>query len=172
MAKVLTDIELGEIVNRVVENPDLVPSGDRGIFLLSGIAHAINEGEKRKVFAVSDLYGEAADKTAKAINLRLAEIIFGEGEVADYDQFISSLGRAVAHSMGASFIASDPPLDPAGETGGESRYCCLFQASAETPPDGGVFADYDTDVSVEEWISEFPGSRLNEDDEPVLSPGA
>lgn len=71
-----------------------------------------------------------------------------------YRHFLEGLGALIADHFGSDMsCVSDPfgeknPDDPKGS---EGRWCILFHWNDCVPDDGGVFKDYDKDVSIKEW---------------------
>jgi hypothetical protein len=61
------------------------------------------------------------------------------------------LANVVAKHCGGYFACISDPL---GGNENDSEYAAHFHHDGNVPEGGGVFADYDNDVSIEEWIRE------------------
>lgn len=70
-----------------------------------------------------------------------------------YARFLEDLGRLVADHFGGEFVCTSGPLQEEGEPD-ETRWCLHFKWNENVPEGGGVYAEYDTDISVEEWIGQ------------------
>lgn len=74
-----------------------------------------------------------------------------------YERFLRDLGDLYGDYLGAECTRAEMP-DPAGVSPGDpsglTRAACYFRATESTPDDGGLFAQFDTDVSVEEWFED------------------
>lgn len=81
---------------------------------------------------------------------------------AQYERFLKDLGDLYGDYLGAECTRAEMP-DPAGAAPSDppslTRAACYFRATESTLEDGGVFAQFDTDVSIEEW---FADSREDE----------
>lgn len=72
-------------------------------------------------------------------------------ECADaYQHFLEGLADLVAEHFGADRGSVSPPMIN-DECDG---WMAAFYPNESTPDDGWVFADYDTDISIEEWMEE------------------
>jgi hypothetical protein len=73
-----------------------------------------------------------------------------------HTHFLEDLASVVADHFGARLLGTDPPMQPkvAGMAESEYAYTALLAATESTPDDGGVFADYDTDKPLDEWLEE------------------
>jgi len=72
-------------------------------------------------------------------------------ESATYERFLYSLGELIADYCGGDCVYVSKPL--AGGTGDPSqdRFCLHFHWNDSVPDDGGVYKDYDTDITIEDW---------------------
>lgn len=75
-----------------------------------------------------------------------------------YRYFVEDLAKLIAYYGGADVVSvSDdgtghPNRDSSFD---EDRICVHFRANSSTPSDGGVFAHYDNDQPIEEWMGEY-----------------
>ena len=98
--------------------------------------------------------------------VQILEKVVNENLIEDkdqYERFLKDLGDLYGDYLGAECtraempdLAEAAPHDPPSLT----RAACYFKATESTLEDGGVFALFDTDVSVEEW---FADSREDEE---------
>lgn len=70
-----------------------------------------------------------------------------------HGEFVGALAELVGQYFGAECVHVSDPLESGGGES-EKEWCAHFNATECTPHDGGVFAQFDPDVSVEEWFSE------------------
>ena len=70
-----------------------------------------------------------------------------------YKHFLERLGELITDHFGGYVSSVGDPMGEKSEDpkSSEGRWCVLFHWDENVPDDGGVFKDYDTDVSVEEW---------------------
>lgn len=79
------------------------------------------------------------------------KIITGDNIISEslvYEKFLKDLGSLVANYCGGDCTAVSEPL---GDGDPDDTWCIHFEADESVPEDGGVYASYDTDVTVEEW---------------------
>lgn len=79
-----------------------------------------------------------------------------EAEIDDLDQyghFLAGLGELIADHFGGKFLLVSPPLDEeaANDIG---KHCLHFEWDECVPGDGGIYAQYDTEKSIKEWMEE------------------
>ncbi len=94
----------------------------------------------------------------------IKRIITGDDVISDavvYGKFLKDLGNLVASYCGGECVAVSSPLgdgelDDTAKIILAAEWCVHFRADEAVPADGGVFAGYDTDVTVEEWKQEKP----------------
>jgi len=67
-----------------------------------------------------------------------------------YTKFLERLGEVIADFFGGEFICVSEPLSDERDYD-VNRHCLHFKYTEEVPEGGGIYARYDTDVSVEEW---------------------
>lgn len=88
------------------------------------------------------------DKEASGI---ISEIINGDNFSQDqYIAFLRDIGTLIANHCGGYFKNISTPDYP----GDDTSYCLHFEWDESVPEGGGVFKNLDTDVSMEEWISD------------------
>ena len=75
-------------------------------------------------------------------------------EADQYERFLKDLGELVGNYMGADVVCVSPPAleHPVDDDSSADRWCVHFQANDDTPDDGGIFAQFDTDIDTNEWI--------------------
>lgn len=67
-----------------------------------------------------------------------------------HEAFLTGLGDLIATSFGGEYLTLS------GSMGGDGLGHCLhFQWNKAVPVDGGIYADYDIDVSLDEWMAGF-----------------
>ncbi len=76
-----------------------------------------------------------------------------EGSLIDgaheYRNFLSDLGEAITNSFGGDVGMVKPPMDNSDTDNG--RWLVGFYWNDSAPEDGGVYAQYNTDITIEEW---------------------
>jgi len=90
---------------------------------------------------------EALETLASAVNGT-------EIDCADaYKAFLEDLGRLIADHFGGELVCVSSPLGTGlpAEPIDDNAYCLHFKYNENVPEDGGIYARYDTDVSIEEW---------------------
>lgn len=84
----------------------------------------------------------------------LARVISTNDVIEDshtYGKFLKDIGNVVASYCGGECVClSEPP----GGDGLNNSWCLHFRHDQSVPDDGGVYASFDTDVSVEDWKQE------------------
>jgi len=71
-----------------------------------------------------------------------------------YKYFLEDLGDTIAdHFGGVCAAISEPVSDKGSES--ETSWCLHFHHNECVPEDGGVYAPYDTDITIEEWKGEL-----------------
>lgn len=98
--------------------------------------------------------------TDKEILKIVEQAIIGDGiDCADqYRYFLEDLGRLVAdHFGGYCAIVGEPLCDEGGPD--ETSWCLHFVYNECVPKDGGVYAQFDTDITIEEWKGEKDGKH-------------
>jgi hypothetical protein len=82
--------------------------------------------------------------------------------------FLEKLGEVVGDHLGAECVGVDAPDLPARTTE-EGHWAILFRPTESTPDDGGLFRDYDPDVSVREWFTGYGiTDKAIPDEDPAL----
>lgn len=93
------------------------------------------------------------DKEVLAIVKRI--VVDNELDDSDvYEAFLRDIGDVVAKYMGGELVAVSRPLFEKSTDESSNRFCLFYRHDECVPEGGGVYADYDTDVSVEEWIAD------------------
>ncbi|MBF0244424.1 MAG: hypothetical protein HQL31_04035 [Planctomycetes bacterium] len=82
-----------------------------------------------------------------------------------YSHFLEDLGNLIADHFGGRFTRLSTPDSLNSE---DDEYCLHFEHNENVPSDGGIFKYYDTDVSIQEWISDSQW-RENVENKPVGS---
>jgi len=71
-----------------------------------------------------------------------------------YKHFLAGLGELITDHFGGDVSTASDPVgskDPDRPESAEGNWCILFHWNDSVPDDGGIFKDYDKDVSIEEW---------------------
>lgn len=72
-----------------------------------------------------------------------------------YNGFLTALGELVADHFGGRLTSVDGPMDyDPQNSAAECRWLLSFHWDENVPKDGGVYKDYDTDVTIEDWRSD------------------
>ncbi len=85
-------------------------------------------------------------------------IIDGKDVISErpcYVRFVSDLGHLIAEYCGGEVVTVSDVLQQEEELG----VCAHFKWNESVPGDGGVYARFDTDVSVEEWVLDSQDSN-------------
>lgn len=74
-----------------------------------------------------------------------------------YKAFLETVANALTEHFGGYVSSVSGPIgateqDPHLSTENGDRYCVHFLADERVPADGGIYARYDTDVPVKEWL--------------------
>jgi hypothetical protein len=91
--------------------------------------------------------------TENELLLILAKMILTEEvipEAGTYARFLANIGEVVANYCGGECLTVSAPLIEDGR-GSNGKWCVHFRHTESVPSDGGVYADVDTDVSIDEW---------------------
>lgn len=94
-------------------------------------------------------------EVAEMINAAMRDKNWRDGE---YSAFLHKIGSALSDHFGG-FVSSvsdplDGSIDPHKSTRDEDRFCVHFLPDDRVPVDGGIYAKYDTDVTVVEWLEQ------------------
>lgn len=83
----------------------------------------------------------------------IAKAVTGDAidDYHQYEKFLEDLGNLMADHFGGALLSVDGPMDADSDNLSESRCLLSFSWDENVPDDGGVYKDYDTDVTVEEW---------------------
>ena len=71
----------------------------------------------------------------------------------EYERFIGSLGEVVAEHFGGYVHNVSAPMG-VGKLEPNDRFCVHFKADERVPLNGGPYAEFDTDVTVDDWMAE------------------
>lgn len=69
----------------------------------------------------------------------------------EYERFIGSLGAVVAEHFGGYVLTVSAPM---GDREPNDRFCVHFSVDERVPLNGGPYAEFDTDVTVDDWMAE------------------
>lgn len=85
---------------------------------------------------------------SKVITLSEVKEIIGKVNPIDLEQeleFARDLGEVIAKHFGGEVIVASEPMQD------DDEVCVHFSHNDEVPEDGGIYKDYDTDITVDEW---------------------
>lgn len=71
----------------------------------------------------------------------------------EYERFLAGLAEVVTEHFGGVVRLVSPPMG-FGDDDSNDRFCVHFHADERVALNGGPYAELDTDVSVDEWMTE------------------